>query len=155
MQTDERTRPKVRPLRQSDIEAVIQITRQSPQAASWSPTSHEQFLTQNGAVAFASEVGTQMTGFVIGRQIADQAEILNLAVALESRHHGHGSTLLLAALEEFQRRGSSRIFLEVRSSNAGALAFYQEHGFVKTGRREAYYRNPDEDALILEKKLTA
>ena len=155
MQTDEQCRPKVRPLRRNDIEAVIQITQESPQAASWSTASHEQFLTQSGAVAFASDVGAQMTGFVLGRQIADHAEILNLAVASEWRHRGHGSALLLVALEEFQRRGANHIFLEVRASNTPAISFYRKHGFAKTGRRKAYYRNPDEDALILEKKLTA
>jgi ribosomal-protein-alanine acetyltransferase len=151
MQTDERSRPNVRHLRPADITAVVQIIGQSPEAADWSRASVEEFLGLNGIVALASENRSQVTGFFIGRQIADEAEILNLAVSPASRRCGHGSVLLLAALEEFERRRATRIFLEVRASNSSALAFYRKHGFIESGRRQGYYRNPDEDALIMEK----
>jgi ribosomal-protein-alanine N-acetyltransferase len=106
-------------------------------------------------VALLSEVEGRAIGFLIGRQAADEAEILNLAVAKESRRKGEGGALLEAALERFRARGVSRVFLEVRDSNAAGLAFYAKHGFSKIGRREGYYREPFESAIVMEKKFTA
>jgi ribosomal-protein-alanine N-acetyltransferase len=60
---------------------------------------------------------------------------------------------LMAALEEFQSREVSRVFLEVRESNQAGIAFYAKHGFSKTGLRPAYYRDPAEAAVMMEKKL--
>jgi ribosomal-protein-alanine N-acetyltransferase len=105
-------------------------------------------------VALLSEVEGKTIGFLIGRQAADEAEILNLAVVRESRRKGAGGALLEAALEKFRSRGVSRVFLEVRDSNAAALEFYGRHGFSKIGRREGYYREPFESAIVMEKKLT-
>ena len=85
---------------------------------------------------------------------AEEAEILNLAVVLAKRRKGEGGALLKAAMDEFQARHVSRVFLEVRESNEGGIAFYERHGFLKTGRRASYYRNPEEAAIVMEKKLT-
>jgi ribosomal-protein-alanine N-acetyltransferase len=46
------------------------------------------------------------------------------------------------------------VFLEVRESNRAAIAFYDKHGFAKTGRRVRYYQDPVEAAILMEKKLT-
>jgi tRNA threonylcarbamoyladenosine biosynthesis protein TsaB len=61
--------------------------------------------------------------------------------------------LLAAALAEFRLRAVENAYLEVRESNTGAIAFYEKHGFVKTGIRKGYYRNPDESAITMEKNL--
>ena len=61
---------------------------------------------------------------------------------------------LEAALGAFKARGVSRVYLEVRESNAAATMFYEKHGFRKKGTRNGYYRNPDEAAVLLERKLT-
>ncbi len=57
-------------------------------------------------------------------------------------------------MDEFRVRHVSRLFLEVRESNKGGIAFYEKHGFLKTGRRAGYYHHPDEAAIVMEKKLT-
>jgi ribosomal protein S18 acetylase RimI-like enzyme len=46
------------------------------------------------------------------------------------------------------------VFLEVRESNAPAIAFYLKYGLAKSGRRPGYYRDPAEAAIVMEKKLT-
>jgi ribosomal-protein-alanine N-acetyltransferase len=101
-----------------------------------------------------SEADGRVIGFLIGRCVVDEAEILNLAVAQGNRRRGEGTALLKAALEEFCTRGVSRVFLEVRDSNAAAVAFYEKHGFSKVGRREGYYREPFESAIVMENKIT-
>ena len=145
----------IRPIRAGDKDSVLQILADSPEAASWSSSGYEQLLNQTGVVALLAEANSSISGFIVAHCVVDEAEILNLAVAPASRRSGYGGSLLIAALQEFQNRGVTRVFLEVRASNAPAIAFYQQHGFIRIGRRTAYYRNPDEDALILEKKLTA
>ncbi len=95
----------------------------------------------------------EVIGFIIGRQVADEAEILNLAVAPSARRRGEGGALLEAALEEFRSRGVSRAFLEVRESNETGMSFYEKRGFFKTGRRPGYYRDPVEAAIVMEMKL--
>ncbi|HOP41586.1 MAG TPA: GNAT family N-acetyltransferase, partial [Geobacteraceae bacterium] len=61
---------------------------------------------------------------------------------------GIGKLLVLAALEEFRKRGASFVALEVRPSNAAAIALYRHVGFVATGRRKRYYEN-GEDAILM------
>jgi ribosomal-protein-alanine acetyltransferase len=144
----------IRPLRPDDLRAVAEILLESPGAASWSRAGHEELVTQTGVVALVSEVNSAIIGFIIARHAADEAEILNLAVAPESRRAGHGSALLRAVLKAFRHQKVSRALLEVRESNSPAIAFYHKHGFVPTGGRKAYYTNPQEDALVMSKKLT-
>ena len=90
---------------------------------------------------------------MIARQPGDEAEVLNLAVVEGRRRKGVGGALLKAADEEFRMRGVRRVFLEVRESNATAMAFYRTHGFSEAGRREGYYRDPVEAAIVMEKRL--
>jgi ribosomal-protein-alanine N-acetyltransferase len=147
---------KIRPFRPDDAESAAQILQECPQAASWPRASHEKLIGQSGSgvVAFVWEADSLVTGFLVARQVADQAEVLNMAVRAKSRRSGQGSALLLAAFEEFQRREVSRVFLEVRESNTVAITFYRKHGFIPAGRRKGYYRNPQEDAVLMEKELT-
>ncbi len=56
-------------------------------------------------------------------------------------------------MDELQARNVSRVFLEVRASNEAGTAFYEKHGFSRTGRRSNYYREPDEAAIVMEMKL--
>jgi ribosomal-protein-alanine N-acetyltransferase len=89
----------------------------------------------------------------VALQLADEAEILNLAVLAAWRRRGQASSLLAAALAQLRDRGVLRIFLEVRESNTAAIAFYNKHEFKAVGRRPAYYRNPDEAALRMMASL--
>jgi ribosomal-protein-alanine N-acetyltransferase len=144
--------PLIRGLRPKDVAALTSILREAPEAANWTQASYQESMNSPGAVAFVSESDGKVSGFLIGRQVVDEAEILNLAVALSARRRGEGGALLRAAVEEFRARGASRVFLEVRESNAAGIAFYEKHGFCKTGRRAGYYRDA-EAAAVMEKKL--
>ena len=150
----EKTNASIRTLSPSDAPAVTKILQQAPEAANWSGKSFEELLAWSGGVALASETIGELSGFLFGRQVGDEAEILNLAMIPDRRRLGEGGALLSAALEEFRRRGVSRVFLEVRESNAAAITFYLKYGFAKSGRRPGYYRDPVEAAIVMEKKLT-
>lgn len=144
----------IRAMRQEDAAAVTKILREAPEAASWPEESFVESLSWTGAVALIAENDGRVTGFIIGRQAADEAEILNLAVSPARRGKGEGGALLKAAMEEFRARQVSYVFLEVRESNETGIAFYAKHGFSERDIRLNYYRGPDEAAVVMEKKLT-
>ena len=145
----------IRALRDDDLQAVLAIAQDSPEAANWSRESYLELLRESGALGLVWEHSGAVVGFLIGRVVADQAEVLNLAVQENCRRRGGATALLLAALENFRARGAHSVYLEVRQSNDPAIAFYLKHGFTISGRRRAYYSVPLEDAVVMSKKLTA
>lgn len=145
---------KIRAIRKGDVEAIVRILQDSPEAATWSRAAVEELIGRQGVLALVFEENSSVSGFLAARQIADEAEVLNVAIVPGSRGAGHGSTLLRAAFDELRHLKVRRIFLEVRASNAPAIAFYRKYGFVPTGRRPAYYQEPDEDAICMQANLT-
>jgi [ribosomal protein S18]-alanine N-acetyltransferase len=152
------TRPapawKIRTFRSNDATALAKVLQNAAEAAHWPLESYARMTNLPGAVGLVCETENGITGFLVARQVADEAEVLNLAVRTEARRQGQASALLAAAFDQFRNLGVIRIFLEVRESNQPAIAFYRKHGFLPSGRRKAYYRDPIEDALCMEKKLT-
>jgi [ribosomal protein S18]-alanine N-acetyltransferase len=144
----------IRGFRAEDIPELVSIAEESSESASWSKESYEKLCGLEGFLAFVNEAAGGISGFVAGRQVADEAEILNLAVRRQNRRRGEGHALLSAALEQLHRRGVNKVFLEVRESNEAGIAFYEKMGFAETGRRPRYYREPEEAAVLMEKKLT-
>jgi tRNA threonylcarbamoyladenosine biosynthesis protein TsaB len=147
-------RVAIRVFRPADAVAVTKILEGAREAADWSVKSFLEAVGWSGGLALVSEAEGEITGFLVGRQVGDEAEILNLGVKAARRRQGEGTALLMAALEEFQLRRVNRVFLEVRESNEAGIAFYAKHGFCKTGLRPEYYRDPGEAAVLMEKKLT-
>jgi len=143
----------LRIFRAEDTDAVLAIAAQSPEAAAWSCDSYRTLLQQSGSLALVTEEHGEIVGFLVGREVEQQAEILNLAVSPQHRRRGHATSLLTAALQQFESRGVQSAYLEVRQSNIAAIAFYARHGFRSAGLRKAYYRSPDEPALTMMKNL--
>ena len=144
----------IRPIRPEDAAGLTEILQDAPEAARWRLEDAASQTATAPGVRLVAESGQEIVGFVMARQVLDEAEILNIAVKRSHRRCGVGAALLLAALKDAQAQGAARVFLEVRESNAAAIAFYRKHGFRQTGRRRGYYRDPDEDALLFERKLT-
>ncbi len=145
----------IRSFRPNDVKSLAKILQDAAEAAQWPLESYERLASLPGAVVLVCEAEDRLTGFLIARQVADEAEVLNVAVLTEARRKGQASALLAAAFDQFRNSGVTRVFLEVRESNHPAIAFYRKHGFILSGRRKAYYRDPIEDALCLQMKLTA
>ncbi len=150
----EGARSAIRALRPEDAAAVAEILLQAPEAVFWPEASVKDALGWKESLGIVSEAAGKVSGFLIGRQVGDEAEVLNLAVAPDNRRRGEGGLLLRAAVVEFRKRGVQRVFLEVRESNAAGIAFYENHSFSRTGRREGYYRDPIEAAIVMELRLT-
>ncbi len=87
-------------------------------------------------------------GFVIVQGIGDTADIVSIAIAPSHRRRGYARALLSHTLIALSQEGMRECFLEVRKSNAPALALYHALGFQQIGLRKNYYNHPTEHAVI-------
>lgn len=104
-----------------------------------------------------SFVIAQENGFLIGRAVAGEAEMLTLAVALPARRQGIGRALVQGFLRRAHENGALVAFLDVAADNAAAIGLYRECGFAQTGLRRGYYHSPNRpavDALVLSCPLS-
>lgn len=113
----------------------------------WSVASFDATRSAPGAFLLGDA-----TGFLLGRVIAGEAELLTLAVAPEARRHGLGRALCDGFAARARDLGATEAFLEVASDNAAARALYAAAGWREAGRRPRYY-GPARDALILRHPL--
>ena len=95
-----------------------------------------------------------MLGFAIARCATAEWEIENVVVAPEKRRQGVGIKIIQELLLQAQSAGATSVLLEVRESNMAARRLYEKLGFSQQGRRSNYYRNPEEDALLLSFYIT-
>jgi [ribosomal protein S18]-alanine N-acetyltransferase len=94
-------------------------------------------------------------GFLIGRIVAAEAEVLTLAVDPATRRQGIGARLVADFLEQARSRGAIDVFLEVAADNLPAQALYHAAGFAESGRRRGYYRQADGtplDAIVMARR---
>jgi ribosomal-protein-alanine N-acetyltransferase len=106
--------------------------------APWSEEEFAKLLEQPG-VAGLMWNAAEPQGFVLIRAVADEAEILTLAVAPAHRRQGIAADLLNEACHMLRAGGTRRLFLEVAADNAAARALYTSYGFAETSRRAQYY----------------
>lgn len=109
----------------------------------WSQGALAEALAARGAV-FAHHAG----GFALGRVMADEAELLTLAVPTDARRGGIGRLLLARFCDHAQTMGARQAFLEVAADNAAARGLYLSQGWHELGLRRAYYHN-GADALTM------
>src|SRR5205814_1250954 len=99
------------------------------------------------------QTGKSIHGFVAARVTAEELHINNIGVRDVARGRGIGSALLRAAVATARRLGARAALLEVRAGNVEAQALYRRFGFEVAGRRRNYYRDPTEDALLMNASL--
>ncbi|MBQ8880853.1 MAG: ribosomal protein S18-alanine N-acetyltransferase [Oscillospiraceae bacterium] len=100
-----------------------------------------------------AELDGKVVGYVGSQTVLDAADMMNLAVSPDYRRQGIGQALVNALVDHLKQNNVIALLLEVRASNAQAIALYEKLDFAQVGRRPKYYRNPREDALILRKEL--
>lgn len=130
--------------------ALARLSTECFGAAAW---RENDFGGGDGRAIVLAERGRQLIGYAVVQCIADQAELQSMAVTPGARRHGVGGRLLAAAIAAARARGAVTMFLEVRESNAAARTFYAQAGFSGYGRRERYYRDPVEAALLMRLAL--
>ena len=118
----------------------------------WSVASISSELTNSLSLWIVAMDDDKLVGYVGSQSVMGWADMMNLAVAPDYRKQGVGQALVLELIEQLKAAKVSCLTLEVRASNAPAIALYTKMGFLEVGRRPNYYRNPKEDALILRKE---
>ena len=109
----------------------------------WSKSQCAGILPLNGVtLTLARDESGTTRGFALARAVADEAELLLLAVDRDAQGHGYGSALLHDFIECGRAEGRAFLHLEVRDGN-GAEAMYDRFGFRPAGRRKSYYRGAD------------
>ncbi len=132
----------------ADLPTLLSIERASF-SRPWTPAMFQQAFADPQTLALAAkESGGALTGFVLGRLIADELEVLIVAVDPDRRRGGVGRRLVLALLDLAAARGARAATLEVRRSNRVAQRLYERLGFRREAVRGAYYQDPVEDGLI-------
>lgn len=143
----------IRGMISSDAPAILSILQESPEASLWSENGIQEAAADG--MAWIAEQNGGVAGFLIGRVIADEFEILNMAVARAYRRRGIAGQLVREALECARMAGAKQAHLEVRASNEAAISLYWSYGFRQYGRRVRYYQYPLEDAYLFSVKLNS
>ena len=119
----------------------------------WSEASIRSELDNDLSLWLVAMEDDRLLGYVGSQTVLGWTDMMNVAVAPEARRRGVGEALIRRLMEMLRERKCECLTLEVRASNAGAIALYEKLGFTEVGRRKNYYRNPREDALILRVEL--
>ena len=162
---------RVRPAEFSDIPRLLAIERQSQSAAHWGERDYHALFPATPkdegsvprriclVVESAPETGDSspdslVAGFVVALCLDPEWEIENIVVDPTLRRRGCATLLLRELLSRASHEGAETIFLEVRESNHSARSFYARLEFQVFGRRRNYYRDPEEDAILLHLRCT-
>ncbi len=124
-------------------------------SAPWSEKSIASELTNPLSYWLVALDGEKIAGYIGSQSVMGESDMMNVAVSPDYRRQGIGEALVKALCDRLKEQGNTCLTLEVRVSNAPAIALYEKLGFVEVGCRPNYYHNPKEDALILRKELGA
>ena len=139
----------IRGMRVEDVPIAHEIDKLSF-TLPWPERSLRFEVTDNPAArCWVAEQDGCVVGILILWMIIDEAHIATLATHPEFRRQGIADVLLVTALEKAYAEGAQSALLEVRDGNEAAQALYHKYGFEAVGRRERYYKDNNEDAVLM------
>jgi ribosomal-protein-alanine N-acetyltransferase len=139
---------KMNPAHVAQIAELEKICFSDP----WSERSIVSELDNKLAFWLVATEGDTVAGYIGSQTVMDETDMMNVAVHPDFRRRGIAEALVAELEAALRQRGSRALTLEVRDSNAPAIALYEKLGFAQVGLRKNYYRNPKEDARILRKE---
>jgi ribosomal-protein-alanine N-acetyltransferase len=142
----------IRDMQEDDIPAVLEIE----QISFSTPWDKQNFLNEiynKYAFLKVAVFEENVIGYICANYILHESHILDLAVDPDFRRRGVATILMNEAIRELKKRGCVFMYLKVRVSNTGAQKFYELFGFKVETTRKKYYGNPDEDALLMMRRL--
>ena len=119
----------------------------------WSENSIASELNSRLSYWLVAVENGEVLGYIGSQSVLGESDMMNVAVHPDHRRRGIAEALVNALSRDLKERSNVCLTLEVRASNAPAIALYEKLGFAQVGLRKNYYRNPKEDARILRKAL--
>ena len=147
---------RLREMRRADMPAIMALERELFPEDAWTPEmfraefaqppSRRLYLVAEAGHALIGYAGMMFTG-------GSQADVVTLAVTPARWGEGIGTALLVALVDEAEKRGYEEVLLEVREDNPRARRLYLRHGFDEVGIRRGYYQPSGVDAVVMRKVL--
>ena len=138
---------EIHPMTKSDIAGVAAIEK-ACFVHPWSEQSLSEELDNDTARFFVAILDGMAVGYIGANNISGEVYVTNVAVLPEHRKKGIAKALLTKLIAQCKSENAAFLTLEVRESNAPAIALYQSFGFTERGQRKRFYSDPEEDALI-------
>lgn len=131
-----------------DAPAIVEIEELSfPDP--WGRKDIFSYICSGTGMCFVAVEGGAPVAYLIGSLIAPEGEIYRIATHPSYRRRGIGYRLLSYSTKTERGRGLENLFLEVRSRNLSAISLYTSFGFERIGTRKNYYKNPEDDAVLM------
>ena len=143
---------QIRRMSEEDIAAVVKLEQQifsSP----WSKASIEKAYQLEENIYLVAEAEGIIAGYCGIWTSFETADLCNIAVNPDYRRKGIAGEILEQAFQLCQQRRIEQMLLEVRESNEPAIVLYEKYHFEKIDIRKGYYRNPTENAIIMQRKF--
>lgn len=151
----------LRAMTERDLEWVLELDHETEWAPHWTEEIYRGYLgggATEGALrrfGLVAEVDGERAGVGVGRLLLDGVENVCelewIAVLASKRRRGVGRALMEGVEGWCREHGGLRLMLEVRAGNIRAQRVYCRAGWLETGRRREYYRDPVEDAVVMER----
>ena len=139
----------IRRMTLEDIPGVV-VLDQLSFTLPWPERSFRFELTDNPASrCWVVDLDGKIIGMIVVWLLVDEAHVATLATHPDYRRQGIAKELLLYALRYMSKEGAVTSFLEVREGNNAALEMYRRFGYEESGRRKRYYKDTDEDAILM------
>ncbi len=143
---------RIRKMSENDLDAVVNLEQQifsSP----WSRESIEKAYLLEENIYLVAENEGQIIGYCGIWTSFETADLCNIAVRTQYRRRGVGNEILKKAFALCHDRRIQQMLLEVRESNNSAISLYKKNGFESINIRKAYYKQPVENAIIMQRSF--
>lgn len=135
-----------------DLPRLLTLMRTAESVAQWTDEAYAKRITQD--CALLANIDRHLVGALVFTNASPgEWEVENIVVDSAVRRQGIGAALIRELSVRAKEKGAQRFHLEVRASNAPAIALYKKLGFVETTRRPGYYQSPEEDAILFSLAL--
>lgn len=141
----------IREMQLDDLEQVMVIENELF-SVPWTENGFFSFLLREDALFLVAEEEGKILGYCGVLMVLDEGDITNVAVDKKQQGRGIGKKLIQHLIRVTGQAGVTTLHLEVRQSNAAAIALYEGQGFEKAGVRKNYYESPAEDGILMCRK---
>ncbi|MBU2497451.1 MAG: ribosomal protein S18-alanine N-acetyltransferase [Proteobacteria bacterium] len=120
----------------------------------WSPNAFAEEVRNPISRLWVLVVNKALMGYICFWMFDTEIQVLNIAVHPKARGRGFAEHLLAKMIESGMSKGIHQVWLEVRLSNLAAQGLYRKLGFEEVGRRPRYYKDTNEDAIVMSLTLS-